>query len=621
MGEGVLEVVVKKKIFLYYVILIVISLSFTGFFTSELTQKFYLHEVEEKLKNTARLIQYQLSKDACAGIKVDYNKKAVEYARILDESKPANTPVGNMNTRITFIDFGGNVLGESETNYLGMENHLDRQEVQEAIQGKIGEAIRNSKTLKIDYLYVAVPMKDAGVILRVSVPLVQVRKINETIWCYTIIGIIAGILLTVLLALRFSHSITRPIIELISISREISLGNYSKRASVKSRDELGQLAKTFNEMASKLENTINELRDKNIKVDSIMNSMTSGIVAVDPKFRIILINSIMCEMFGIKYGPGMLGMNMLELIRNNQLNALLKDTIEKNASFAGELIIGPPQNKIYRVHASPIKSNGGMNINLGGIASILDITNLKKLEQMRTEFVSNVTHELKTPLTSIRGFIETLRGGAIDDREVADKFLEIIDIEAERLNMLISDILQLSEIESKQKDTNIATHNLKPIVKEVFSILQGLADKKNVRLLSEIDENVKITANRDRIKQMLINLVDNGIKYNVDSGSVSVKAGRVEGKVIIIVRDTGIGISQEHLPRIFERFYRVDKGRSRSMGGTGLGLSIVKHIVNLYNGDIRVSSEPGKGTEFIIQLPISLSLPLTLSSHLQCPIS
>jgi two-component system phosphate regulon sensor histidine kinase PhoR len=206
-------------------------------------------------------------------------------------------------------------------------------------------------------------------------------------------------------------------------------------------------------------------------------------------------------------------------------------------------------------------------------------------------------------LTSIRGFIETLRGGAIDDREVSEKFLEIIDIEAERLYMLINDILQLSEIESRQKDTNVQKNKLKSIVDEVAPILQAAAEKKQVSLNINISDKIDITANRDRIKQMLINLVENAIKYNMENGKVNLQAFEARGKVIISVKDTGIGIAKEHLPRIFERFYRVDKGRSRSMGGTGLGLSIVKHIVNLYNGDIRVNSEPGKGTEFVIELP------------------
>lgn len=594
----------RRKIFLYYLILILIGMCITGFFTSELAQRIYIQEVKNKLITTARLIQSQISDNISKGINVDYNDTAIRYSKILDQSVDANNSVDKTVTRITFVDFSGKVVGESETNYQGMENHLERKEIQEAIKGGIGEDVRTSKTLKTDFLYIALPIPQSKIVARVSVPLVQVRNIDKIIWFYAIIGILAGLVLTLILAIRFSSSIIGPINELMEVSQAISKGDYSKRAKIRSKDELGQLSEAFNEMSIKLESTIAELMDKNVKVDSIINSMTSGIVAVDTEYRILMINSIASEIFGIKHGPGVIGINILELIRNNRINAFLKETIEKNVPLVKEVTIGQPENRILRVHTTPIKSMDAGVLNSGGIASIQDITGIKKLEQIRTEFVSNVTHELKTPLTSIRGFIETLRNGAIDDREVAEKFLEIIDIEAERLSTLINDILQLSEIESKHKDSNIGTYNLKSIVSEILSILQGSAEKKGIVLIDDVADGIIITANRDRIKQMLINLVDNGIKYNKENGSVAVQAHKVGGKLVISVKDTGIGIAEEHIQRIFERFYRVDKGRSRSMGGTGLGLSIVKHIVNLYNGDIKVNSTPGKGTEFVIQLPV-----------------
>jgi two-component system phosphate regulon sensor histidine kinase PhoR len=307
------------------------------------------------------------------------------------------------------------------------------------------------------------------------------------------------------------------------------------------------------------------------------------------------------DIFNIHTKDNIVGRKIIENIRNNQVNLLLRESIEKNVPLINEIIITSPDEKILRISTNPIKSKEDSDTNLGGIIFIQDITSIRKLEQIRTDFVSNVTHELKTPLTSIRGFIETLRSGAVNDKAVADRFLEIIDIEAERLYVLINDILQLSEIENKQKDINIGRHNLNSIVDETLSILQGVADKKNISLTSEIDKDLSIVANRDRIKQMLINLIENGIKYTLENGSVHVYAAKKAGKVLISVKDTGIGIPQEHLSRIFERFYRVDKGRSRNMGGTGLGLSIVKHIVNLYNGDIKVISTPGTGTEFIIR--------------------
>jgi two-component system phosphate regulon sensor histidine kinase PhoR len=594
----------KKKILLHYLILVIIGMSITGFFTSKLAQHFYMYEVEDRLVSAASLIQYQLAEDISKGANVDYNTVAANYAAILNNFVQSSSIDKDLDARVTFIDFHGRVLGDSLVNYHEMENHIDREEIQEAIQGKTGKDVRFSRTLKVEFLYIAVPLNPSNIILRISVPLIRINRINEIIWYYTLVGILAGLLLTMLPALKFSESLTRPINELISTSREISLGNYSKRVNIKSNDELGQLSGTFNKMASELEKTVADLKDKNIKVDSIISSMTNGIVAVDTNFKVILINPIACEMFNVKDSNSVIGANILELIRNSQINSYLRETVEKNVSSVNEIIFSPPREKVLRVYTNPIKAIGSEGSNSGGIISIHDITNIKKLEQIRTEFVSNVTHELKTPLTSIRGFIETLRGGAIDNKGVADKFLEIIDIEAERLYTLINDILQLSEIESKQKDTNIGIHDLKEIIGEVLSILKGIAENKNIALKLEADTGITIAANRNRIKQMLINLIENAIKYNITGGNVLAKAYKTEGKIVISIKDTGIGIPAQHIPRIFERFYRVDKGRSRNMGGTGLGLSIVKHIVNLYNGDIKVTSEPGKGTEFIVQLPV-----------------
>lgn len=593
----------KRKILFYYVILILIGITITGFFTSQLTQKFYKYEVEERLKSTAKLIHYQISNDILEGREIDYNRLAKTYAEILNRPSKANTTGERINARVTFVDFDGVVIGESETDYKHMENHGNRKEIKEAIAGKIGKDIRLSKTLQIDFFYIAIPLEQSRIVIRVSVPLVQLKIIDRIIWYYTIIGILGGLSLTSLLALKFSSSITSPIKQLISVSKEISYGNYSQRVKVNSKDELGQLGETFNKMAEELEKTVVDLTDKNIKMNSIVNSMTEGIVAVDTNNKVILINSIACKLFGISNKSKAIGTNILEVIRNNQINSLLQETIRDNVSKVDEIYIGPPEEKYLRIYTNPIKPSNSSARNTGGIITVQDITNIKKLEQIRTEFVSNVTHELKTPLTSIRGFVETLRGGAINDKQVADKFLEIIDIEADRLYMLINDILQLSEIESMEEESNIATYKLKSILSDILPILQKAAEKKGVKIIDEVDESIEITANQNRIKQMLINLIDNAIKYNVENGSIFIKAFRTEGKVVIKVKDTGIGIPEEHLSRIFERFYRVDKGRSRSMGGTGLGLSIVKHIVNLYNGDIKVKSQPGYGTEFTIQLP------------------
>ena len=596
----------KNRIIRFSTILVAIGIIVTAIFTSALARYFYKYEAQSNIRNIASLLVYQLENDYNNNRLIDYDSLCKTYAKTINERNDGINKYNLSSVRITIIGYDGAVLGESDTNVKDMANHLDRKEVQEALSGNEGTAQRTSNTLGYTYIYVTIPVKDMGIIVRVSIPLNKLNSINIAFLCYTIIGLLVGLLFTMLLAVKLSHIITDPIYKLISISKEISRGNYKKRVDINSNDEIGQLAATFNEMADKLDSTLSDVMNKNIRVDTVINSMSSGIIAVDNKGKIILINTIACNIFGVHHGPGIIGKNIGDITRNIKINSYMNETISNNVQLMEELSLSTSSNseKIYRIYTSPIKSVEPGNLNSGGIIALNDITALKKLEQMRTEFVSNVSHELKTPLTSIRGFVETLKSGAIEDTEIAAHFLDIIDIEAERLYILINDILQLSEIEAMRKDENVSQHYLKDILSEVMLILENAASKKNIKLEVNCNPNIEILANKDRIKQMLINLIDNAIKYNFENGTVFINAEKLSGKLVISIKDTGIGIPEAHHSRIFERFHRVDKGRSRNMGGTGLGLSIVKHIVNLYSGDIRVISEPGKGSEFIIQLPL-----------------
>ncbi len=597
----------KSRIVKYTIFLVIIAITITGIFTSALARYFYKYEVQNSIENTAVLLANQIKELADKDYYIDYDKIAKDYARLLNQ-KPSAIENFTFFTRITIIDYNGTVLGESDSAPQEMENHLNRKEVKEAIEGKIGKDERFSQTLKVTYLYSALAIKEHNIVVRVSIPLYQLDNINKAFIFYTIIGILAGLLLTVFISFKISKVITDPIRHLINTLKEITGGNYKTRVRITSNDEIGQLARSFNEMADKLDDTLTAVMDKNLRVDTVINSMRDGIIAVDVDFKILIINTIACDIFGVKHGPGIIGKNLLQINRNTKVNTLLIETVRNNCAITDEIVMFYPGNstdKIYKIYTNPIRTTDtAKNVNLGGVITLHDVTSVKKLEQIRTEFVSNVTHELKTPLTSIKGFVETLRNGAIEDTAVAVKFMDIIDIEADRLYTLINDILQLSEIEAMRKDDNVEEYNLNSITSEVVLILESAAQKKGVKLEVDVNQEIKIRVNKNRIKQMLINLVDNAIKYNVENGTVYINASKLNGKTIISVRDTGIGIDEEHHSRIFERFYRVDKGRSRNMGGTGLGLSIVKHIVNLYSGDIRVISRPGQGTEFIIQFPL-----------------
>ncbi|HOA96647.1 MAG TPA: ATP-binding protein [Acetivibrio saccincola] len=581
----------KKRIFKYYIVLFICISFVTAFFTSSIAGKFYKGEVEKKLINIASSIKYHLTETGKYQ-DIDYDSLSKNFTKYINEGD------NKTSLRVTFIDFNGNVLGDSEADFQSMENHMSRKEVVFSIKEGLGKDIRKSATIDADLLYIAIAMDRPEIIIRVSLPLTEINKIYKLIWFYTILITLAAILLVVLISFIISRSLTKSLNELIFVSKEISKGKYDRRINIESKDELGQLSESFNEMAEKLEQTINDLKDKKMEIESIVDSMNAGIVAVNRDKKIILINRIAGDFFGVSLQKEIIGKNIWERIRNNQLNSIIEETFTGNKSLESGYI--NMEDKILKMYTSPVKPRTEGEEIVGVIVFIQDVTKIRKLEKIRTEFVSNVTHELKTPITSIRGFIETLKDGAINNKQVAMRFLDIIDIEAERLHVLIDDILLLSEIETKQAALRSENVNIKSLVNEVISIVRSIADEKEVTLYNKVTEDIFIKGDKNRLKQMFLNLIDNGIKYNVKGGEVTVDAYLDEGKIVIKIKDTGIGIDSKHFPRLFERFYRVDKGRSRDLGGTGLGLSIVKHIVNLYNGSVKVNSELGKGTEFTV---------------------
>jgi len=334
-------------------------------------------------------------------------------------------------------------------------------------------------------------------------------------------------------------------------------------------------------------------------LELIVNSISNGIIAVDKNLKTILVNPFACSILDIPSDRKILGINFQEIFNDEGICNLLEKSIVEDCNFIEEVTI-VENSKILSITINPIRSDSE---SIGAVLFIQDITKMRNIEKRGQEFVSNVSHELKTPLTSIRGFIETLKNGAVDDHAVAYKFLDIIDIEAERLFFLLNDLLALSEIETMKQDANISSILVEEIINDSINVLQGQAKKKNISISFEIQPDLRINMSKHKLMQLAINLMDNAIKYSPDYSWIKIKAYKSEDSIIISFKDSGIGIPKQHQARIFERFYRVDKSRSRSLGGTGLGLSIVKHIVNIYNGTITLNSKIGKGSEFIVTFP------------------
>lgn len=489
--------------------------------------------------------------------------------------------------RFTVVNKDGEVIFDNETSDL--ENHKDRQEIIDAFNNGTGSSVRFSKTLSINMVYYATKINDAMVI-RSSVPVSNIKVFTSGMLKYYVAIVIGVFLLSLALAVKLVKIIVYPIKELEKVTAKIANGNLNKRALIGNYDEIGLLAQTFNNMADQLETKINDSLDKQNKLEAILESMESGVIAVDNNEKIILSNPYSKKLFDLQ--GDVIGKRISSCIIDYDLINFIREVPDMGSR---EIRLLHPVEREIRVKKAPIIS--GSKSQIGIVIALQDITDIKRLENMRSEFVANVSHELKTPLTSIKGFSETLR--YVDDSETKNKFLNIIDKEAERLTNLINDILVLSDIENLHKLDN-SNFNPREVIENIIDIVRKQADKKQIKIefINEFDS--EIIGSKDKFHQLALNLIENAIKYSNENGNVKILITSNNGYFIFKVIDNGIGIPKNDIPRIFERFYRVDK--SRSTKGTGLGLAIVKHIVKLFNGDITVDSEVGVGSTFTVRI-------------------
>jgi two-component system phosphate regulon sensor histidine kinase PhoR len=412
-------------------------------------------------------------------------------------------------------------------------------------------------------------------------------------------GLFIALGLAFLSSLLLTRDMTLKVHKIVRISDSFSKGDFSHKIFLDSKDELGELASTLNSMAQNMEDKIHEIEIKNQHLVAILESMVEGIIVVDKTSRIVSINSSVEKIFNISK-QNLEGKVFLEVIRNNDIAEIINKVLKNGEFTSCELALMWPVQKIFQINASPIFEKEEVS---GCLLVIHDITEIRKLETMRRDFVANVSHELKTPLTSIKGFVETLLEGALEDKENNRHFLKIIQEHGERLNKLVDDLLSLSHLESKEILLEKGIFNLRQQVEKVIMGFKEQLKKRNVDIKNEIPANISINADKDKIEGVFANLIDNAIKFNKENGSIKISSRQEGDKIKIIVEDSGVGIPEKDIPRIFERFYRVDKARSRELGGTGLGLSIVKHIVELHGGNVGVESVEGLGSKFWFTLP------------------
>ena len=577
---------------------LIISLVLTLFtiFTIIQLRKHDKSLTKDRLLTTANLLSKVL-KDPILG------RKSEELA-------PFALPVDETNgIRITAIDKDGVVISDSEKDPKVMENHGGRPEVKDAISKGIGESIRYSTTVKKDMFYVAVALKDENgkiqAVVRTALPLSSFEETFAIIKFEVIYLALILILIALFLSFVSSRALSKSLEETIGLSEEIAKGNFVVSIPISYRKgEIGKLNLALSKMAEKLDELFRQVSIEKSQLEAVLTAMSEGVMVVTNDGRVILMNHALKDMLAIK-DPSF-GKPYWEVLRNREIMELIENTIKNHLSEKKEISLFYPTERYYIASAIPLGS-----LKKETIVVMFDITEFKTLEKIKADIVANVSHELRTPLTAIKGYVETLELGAYENPDERSHFLNIIGRHTDRLINIVSDLLLLSDIERKSTplgEESRATFEQIDFKESVYSSLEALKSKveeKGLRVSVDIEENLpKFRGDGFLLGQMFINLIDNAVKYTPEGGAIGVEIKHPDSQFKIEVIDTGIGIPKEHLARIFERFYRVDKTRSRKIGGTGLGLSIVKHIVIMHGGKIEVESEVGKGSRFMITLPL-----------------
>jgi len=518
----------------------------------------------------------------------------------------ANRIGRSLGVRATITNMEGIVIGDSEVGKEGLaklENHMKRPEIQDAIKKGFGQSKRFSTSIKKNMLYMAAPLgKDKFIgILRLAIPLSDIEFIESKMFKTISVTMIFALFATVIASFFVSIMISKPLYEMSDIAKRLAKGDFSRKAIVYSNDEIGDLANTLNSMANEISAKVKKMSSEKAKLEAILASMFEGIMLTNERGEILLLNPSIRKLFFIDSSPE--GRRPLEVIRNNSIQEIVDRVLHDNREvITQEVNVSMPEQKTILINGVPIVKDDVVE---GAVFVFHDITELKRLEEVRKDFVANVSHELRTPISSIKGYAETLMDGKVDSKDTVKEFLGIIYQDSIRLANLIDDLLDLSKIESGKMKMEFEPLEIRPIVNRCVNVLERAAKDKSLKIKLDIPADLpKALGDHKRLSQVFLNLLDNAIKYTPEGGSIAISAVGKEKVVQVDISDTGIGIPEKDLPRIFERFYRVDKARSRELGGTGLGLSIVKHIIQAHNGQVWAQSIPDQGSTFSFTIPI-----------------
>jgi len=577
----------KKNLFykIFFSYLVIISLSFL------LLDLFLREEVE---KNLTSQIETEM----------------MSYAKIIDLSprEKVTEQIGEManisNCRVTLIDARGKVFADSEKDVTQMENHSNRPEVQEARLKGSGISVRFSSSLNIDMLYVAVTIRNGEKIngyVRLARPLHDVQKVIQKMY-ESILGASAiAVIVSLLIALFISYRLAEPIRAMERFTEKLRQGEPVGAILLNTADETKKLADNIN-FLEELKDKIRIANEEKSKLMTALTSMTEGVLIINAQGLIEFVSPVLGDMLSVRY-EDVFGKTLMEAFRSAELQKILTEFKRTGENITREITLDMAEAVILNVSVSAVH---GYPQEDKTMIVFHDVTRLKKLEKVKEDFVANVTHEIRTPLTAIIGYLETIKNGAIGNIDETKKFVDIILNQAERLNRLVEDLLTLSHIELKELKFNFENVSINAAITNVISLVETKAKEKKITIHNNVRENFPmIRADKDKLTQIFVNILDNAVKFTPESGRITIVAKEADAYTAVSISDTGIGVPRDEIQRLGERFYRVDRSRSRDLGGTGLGLSIVKHLMIAHGGRMEIESELGRGTTVSLLFPLA----------------
>ncbi len=580
------------RIYFYFLASTLLALAVTTWYANHSLSRFYQEQVASELFTQATLLAGEISAYSPESATKQIDEHCREFGRLTQ-------------TRVTVILPDGRVIGDSEQSPSTMESHRNRPEIAEALAGRTGKAVRFSDTIRRTLMYLAIPvLKDGAVVavVRASLPLSVIDWTLNTVYRHVVIGGLMVAVFFAVIAFYLARRISRPLDDMRRTAERLARGDLHARVALPKGEEMQSLARTLNQMAAQLGERMETITRQSDEQKAVFSSMVEGVLAVDDNGRILGLNAAAARLLELTPDQAR-GFSIQEAVRNLDLQQFITATLAADGPTEKEIVLYGTEERFLQLHGTALTDSTGKK--LGVLVVLNDITRLKRLETVRQDFVANVSHELKTPITALRGCVETLSDPTQQQPGDHARFMAMMGRQVERLSSIVEDLLSLSRIEhdAEHKRIPLETSPVCDVLRRAVQAFAKAADAKGISVTVACPGDLSAPINAPLLEQAVGNLIDNAIKYSGERTRVAVN-GTLNGRTIEIrVTDEGPGIEKKHLPRIFERFYRVDQARSRALGGTGLGLAIVKHIALAHGGSVTVDSIPGQGSAFTILLP------------------